>query len=161
MCVSFCIFLCFLLFLSSVQFPSLTFPHPVLNVEEQSHHSRWCSSQSRCRSSNVVFVRYMAQWGCVSAEQQGIVVWPRLAVVRQSVCVCDITTPPPQGRRVVPRSGRSDYSSRFSSTISQAVLTTTTTTTTTRWIICSCTVKPKDTEDAPFNCVVNSLQEKK
>ncbi|KAG7225874.1 hypothetical protein INR49_014302 [Caranx melampygus] len=33
----------------------------------------------------------------------------------------------------------------------KAVLTTTTTTT--RRIICSCTVKPKDTEDTPFNCV--------
>lgn len=84
---------------------------PVLNMEEQSHHDHRCSSQCEMLS---LFL-YMAQWGCGSAEHQGIVMWP----VSCGLAACKMCRHP-----VARRQQRSVQIICLLFSISQAVLTT-------------------------------------
>lgn len=76
-CVSFFVF--------SVWFPLLTFTHQSWTRRNYLVVTTG-SSRRRCRCKVFYFVRYLAQWGCRSAEQQDVV-------------MCVNVTQPPQDRR--------------------------------------------------------------
>lgn len=70
------------------------------------------SSLSWCMA--LYFVWFLAQWGCGSAEQQGIVMWPvSCGHKERKRYVTSTPTPPPQDHRLWDDDEGSDYLSAF------------------------------------------------